>query len=99
MDHRHGLTPFAVALALGAGCHARPAPVADVERETIDHSEVHVLPRAANGRDYRITVGVPDSYASRPDRRYPILYVTDGYWDYKLVKSIVGGLVYDKAMP
>ena len=69
------------------------------EPEIVDHSEAHVLPRAANGRDYRITVGVPDSYAANPERRYPILYVTDGYWDYKLLKSIVGGLVYDKAIP
>ncbi len=58
-----------------------------------------MLPRAANGRDYRITVGLPDSYAAHPERRYPVLYVTDGYWDYKLCKSIVGGLVYDKAIP
>ena len=42
---------------------------------------------------------MPDSYAAQPERRYPILYVTDGYWDYKLLKSIVGGLVYDKAIP
>ena len=69
------------------------------EPETIDHSEAHVLPRSANGRDYRITVGVPDSYAASPERRYPILYVTDGYWDYKLLKSIIGGLVYDKVIP
>ena len=58
-----------------------------------------MLPRSANGRDYRIVVGVPDSYAGHAERRYPILYFTDGYWDYKLIKSIVGGLVYDKAMP
>jgi predicted alpha/beta superfamily hydrolase len=58
-----------------------------------------VLPRAANGRDYRITVGLPDSYAAEPARRYPVLYVTDGYWDYKLLKSIIGGLVYDKVIP
>jgi predicted alpha/beta superfamily hydrolase len=87
-----------LALALAAGCRERPAPVVG-EPEIIDHSEVHVLPRSANGRDYRITVGVPDSYARQPDQRYPVIYVTDGYWDYKLFKSIVGGLVYDKVMP
>jgi predicted alpha/beta superfamily hydrolase len=32
-------------------------------------------------------------------QRYPVLYVTDGYWDYKLLKSIIGGLVHDKAIP
>jgi predicted alpha/beta superfamily hydrolase len=89
---------FAFAVALIAGCRERPSPV-DGERETIDHSEVHQLPRASNGRDYRITVAVPDSYASRPGLRYPIVYITDGYWDFKLLKSIIGGLVFDKFIP
>jgi predicted alpha/beta superfamily hydrolase len=97
---RRTVSFFALAawLSAAAGCRERPAPAIG-EPETIDHSEVHVLPRSANGRDYRITVGVPDSYLTRPDQRYPVIYVTDGYWDYKLFKSIVGGLVYDKAMP
>jgi predicted alpha/beta superfamily hydrolase len=81
-----------------AGCRERPVPTVG-EPELIDHSAGHVLPRSATGRDYRIAVGVPDSYASQPDRRYPVLYVTDGYWDYKLLKSIIGGLVYDKVIP
>jgi predicted alpha/beta superfamily hydrolase len=99
--------PFVAAIALAwaaafalTACRGRPvsAPAAG-QAETIDHSTAHVLPRAANGRDYRITVGVPDSYPSHPDRRYPVVYVTDGYWDYKLLKSIVGGHVYDKSIP
>ena len=69
------------------------------EPETIDHSEGHVLPRSANGRDYRLSVALPDDYAASPDRRYPVIYVTDGYWDFKLMKSIVGGLLYDKSIP
>ena len=93
-----GLLLFAVLLVQAGACRERPVVVVG-EPETIDHSEVHVLPRSANGRDYRITVGVPDSYATDPYRRYPVLYITDGYWDYKLLKSIVGGLVYDKSIP
>ena len=90
---------LAAAGAPGVACRDRHPPPLIGEPEIIDHSEAHVLPRAANGRDYRITVGVPDSYATDPERRYPVLYVTDGYWDYKLLKSIIGGLVYDKAIP
>ena len=85
-------------LLASVACKSRPVPLVG-EPEIIDHSEAHVLPRAANGRDYRITVGVPDSYAQHPERRYPVLYVTDGYWDYKLLKSIIGGLVYDQVIP
>jgi len=89
---------LALAPAVIAGCRARSAPAA-VERDTIDHSEVHQLPHASNGRDYRITVAVPDSYATHPELRYPIVYAVDGYWDFKLMKSIIGGLVYDKFIP
>jgi uncharacterized protein len=81
-----------------AACRDRPQPVVG-EPEMVDHSAGHVLPRSANGRDYRITIGLPDSYEADPAQRYPVLYVTDGYWDYKLLKSIVGGLVYDKVIP
>jgi predicted alpha/beta superfamily hydrolase len=96
VNRRTGLVLGAIVLL--PACRDRaPAPVG--ERETIDHSEVHVLPRAANGRDYRITIGLPDSYAARPQQRYPVIYIADGYWDFKLLKSIIGGLVYDKAIP
>ena len=98
MRRRIGLVPFALLVAGAGACRGRPVIVVG-EPETIDHSEVHVLPRSSNGRDYRITVGVPDSYVTEPNRRYPILYITDGYWDYKLLKSIVGGLAYDKSIP
>ncbi len=98
MARRTGILLSLLGLLTTVACKSRPVPVVG-EPEIIDHSEAHVLPRAANGRDYRITVGVPDSYAANPERRYPILYVTDGYWDYKLLKSIVGGLVYDQVIP
>jgi predicted alpha/beta superfamily hydrolase len=99
--HHIGLVRFALVIVLvllPAACKDRPVQVFG-EPEIVDHTEAHVLPRSANGRDYRIAVGLPDSYAAEPGRRYPVLYVTDGYWDYKLLKSIVGGLVYDKVMP
>jgi uncharacterized protein len=95
---RPGILLSLLALLTTIACKSRPVPVVG-EPEIVDHSAAYVLPRAANGRDYRITVGVPDSYAANPERRYPILYVTDGYWDYKLLKSIIGGLVYDKLIP
>jgi predicted alpha/beta superfamily hydrolase len=89
---------FALTLVPAVACKGRPARAVG-EPETVDHSTAHVLPRAANGRDYRIAVAVPDSYAADPAARYPVLYITDGYWDFKLLKSIIGGLVYDKAIP
>jgi predicted alpha/beta superfamily hydrolase len=100
-------TVLAAAVALApafapAACRSRTAghgPPSDEQREIVDHTEVHVLPPAPGGRQYRISVAVPDSYGTHPERRYPVVYITDGYWDFKLLKSIIGGLVYDKAIP
>ncbi len=58
-----------------------------------------MLPRSANGRQYQLMVQLPGSYATNANARYPVIYVLDGYWDFKLLASIVGGLVHDKFMP
>jgi uncharacterized protein len=96
---RASLLLLLAAAATATACRDSRPPPSVGDPEIVDHSETHVLPRAANGRDYRIAIGLPDSYGSQPAQRYPVLYVTDGYWDYKLLKSIVGGLVYDKVIP
>jgi predicted alpha/beta superfamily hydrolase len=44
-------------------------------------------------------VGLPASYATEPTKRYPVVYVTDGYWDFQKVTTIHGPLVYDKYAP
>ena len=84
-------------LATGLACRDRaasaPPPV------TVANSEVHVLPRSANGRQYQLMVQTPGGYAAHPELHYPVIYVLDGYWDFQLFASIAGGLVYDKAMP
>jgi predicted alpha/beta superfamily hydrolase len=51
------------------------------------------------GRDYDIYVRLPDVYSKDTAAKYPALYVLDGQWDFKLMDSVVGGLVYDKFMP
>jgi predicted alpha/beta superfamily hydrolase len=33
------------------------------------------------------------------DKKYPVLYVLDGQWDFKLLDSVYGGLLYDKFVP
>ena len=44
-------------------------------------------------------VGLPYSYGTEPARRYPVLYLCDGYWDFTLVNGFYGNLIYDKAIP
>jgi hypothetical protein len=58
-----------------------------------------VLPRNAAGRQYQLHISVPASYAKETNRRYPVVYVTDGYWDFVKMDAIRGSLVYDKVVP
>jgi uncharacterized protein len=68
-------------------------------RHFIDNSQILVLPRSANGRDYQLYVGLPGSYDAEPAKRYPVLYLCDGYWDFTLISGFYGGLLFDKAAP
>ena len=40
------------------------------------------------GRDYPIWVALPASYAQHPERRYPVLFVTDALYSFPLVRSV-----------
>ena len=100
----------AAALATAALCStsagqapaARPSQAAGADGfppVTLPGTELRHLKSAATGRDYDIQVSLPDDYAAHPDTRYPVLYVLDGQWDFKLMLSIQGGLLYDKFDP
>lgn len=67
--------------------------------QTIGGSEIRILPRSGNGRMYQLHVGLPESYEEDPGRRYPALFLCDGYWDFGLVRAIAGNLYGDKAIP
>jgi predicted alpha/beta superfamily hydrolase len=85
--------------ASGAGADAGVAPPAPILRHSIHNSQVRVMPRSANGRDYQLYVYLPSSYDAQPARKYPVLYICDGYWDFGLLAGFLGGLVYDKDAP
>ena len=51
------------------------------------------------GRDHELVVVLPSSYASNPDKKYPVLYYLDAYWDTPLLASTYGNLVYDNVVP
>jgi uncharacterized protein len=65
----------------------------------IPRSEVRTLPVNAAGRHYALFIGLPVSYATEPNKRYPVVYVTDGYWDFQKITALHGPLVYDKYAP
>lgn len=55
--------------------------------EMVD-SEVWDVPDPATGRMYQVFVALPRGYADNPQRRYPVLYATDGDYAFPLVKQI-----------
>lgn len=66
---------------------------------TLPGTQVRTLPPTAAGRHYQLYIHLPASFATSPGRRYPVLYVTDGYWDFPLVAAAYGSLVYDRVVP
>lgn len=61
----------------GAG---QPYEVAD--------STVWDVPDPVSGRAYQVFVALPPSYADQPQRRYPVLYVTDADYAFPIVRQI-----------
>jgi predicted alpha/beta superfamily hydrolase len=84
-------------LALSAG--AAPAAAPEYPPFVIADSQVRPLPPATDGRHYELEVHLPASYAQSPGRRYPVLYVTDGYWDFPTVVVSYDNMTYDRAIP
>ena len=76
-----------------------PAPQSSTfSRVTMPDTEVRTLESSATGRRYDVYVRLPEEYA-RGQETYPVLYVLDGQWDFKLLDSIYGGLHYDGFVP
>lgn len=86
-----------VAGLLGARALAADAP--SLPPHTISNSQLRVLPRNADGREYQLHIGLPGNYARDKDKRYPVVFVTDGYWDFEKMHVIRGALVWDKVVP
>jgi predicted alpha/beta superfamily hydrolase len=94
-------------LAIGACATAQtptavPSTVTDattVPVVTIPDSELRTLESSATGRVYDLYVRLPSGYTLNAKKQYPILYVLDGQWDFKLLDSIYGGLYYDQFVP
>lgn len=74
-------------------------PSASFPEVTIPDTEVRQLKSSATGRSYDIYIRLPDEYKQDRAKKYPVLYVLDGQWDFKLLDSIYGGLYYDGFIP
>lgn len=93
------LAVLAVVAALMLGAVPARAQQAGFPGYVIPNSQLRVLPVTGKGRHYQLYVGLPASYGEKPGKRYPVVYVTDGYWDFAKMTTIGGALVYDKVVP
>ncbi len=66
---------------------------------TLTSSEVRTMRSTATGRDYDLYIHLPSNYSRDTTKKYPVDYILDGQWDFKLMDSVLGGLVYDKFAP
>lgn len=51
-------------------------------------SQVWDVPDPASGRAYQVFVNLPASYESEPQRRYPVLYVTDADYAFPIARQV-----------
>ncbi len=54
----------------------------------IAETEVWSVPDPVSGRKYEVSVALPKSYATSPERHYPVLYVTDEPYAFPLIRAI-----------
>jgi predicted alpha/beta superfamily hydrolase len=91
---------FVLTLALLFTALQAPAdPAAAPPPHSLANTLLRALPKNADGRSYQLHIHLPASFAKEPTRRYPVLYLTDGYWDFPTVVSSYNNLVYDKVLP
>jgi hypothetical protein len=57
------------------------------------------VPSELTGKQHQLILGLPPSFEKEPTRRYPVLYLLDGQWDFSLVSALSGGLRYDQVLP
>lgn len=55
-------------------------------------TEVHSLASPELGRTYPLYIGLPPAYHRQPERRFPVLFVTDAPYAFPLVHAIAGRL-------
>ena len=66
---------------------------------TVAGTELRVLPRTRSDRLYQLHIALPASFHEHPRRKYPVVFVTDGYWDFTTVVATMGNLTYGKNLP
>ena len=89
-----GLATILVVASLAAGCGERAdaqttaTPAAEGAPYVLKGTQVWSVPDPVSTRDYEVFVSLPASYADQPNRRYPVLYVTDADYAFPIIRQI-----------
>jgi hypothetical protein len=67
-------------------------------RRKVELGEIHELTSRITHRDYELIINIPYSYAQNRTKRYPVVYFTDGFYDFPLLSMIYGEQIYDKTI-
>jgi uncharacterized protein len=81
------------------GAEIPPVPVPAYPPYILANTVCRVLPRTAPDRVYKLYISLPDSFTKDPERKYPVILVTDGYWYFATVATCAGGLSYGRHIP
>jgi len=68
-------------------------------RYSLPNTECRVLPRTEKDRQYELYIGLPASFSAHPERKYPVICVTDGYWAFPTANAVAGNLAQGKHIP
>jgi predicted alpha/beta superfamily hydrolase len=90
---------FALILAPFGAYSVEANATASFPHVVLENTEIRPLHSEITGRDYLLYVAYPNSYASQPDRKFPVVYVTDGYWNFVKTQSLGPNLWYDQVVP
>lgn len=96
------IMPLSITIFLSlilAACKPAAVETTSYPRVDIPGSEVRSIHSTATGRDYDLYIRLPNDYEKNPKMKYPVLYLLDGQWDFKMVESIYGCLEYDGYVP
>ena len=90
-----GLAVIFLAATLASACTEKadaqsPADAAPTEGApyVLKGTQVWTVPDPVSARDYEVFVSLPASYETSPDRRYPVIYVTDADYAFPIIRQI-----------
>lgn len=70
-----------------------------VRHFVLDNTEIIPMKSKFTGRDHELVIVYPASYKTNPDKKYPVFYYLDAYWDTPLLSSTYGNLIFDNEVP